>query len=430
MQTIKPRTWLIPRCKIYEDRKHIARTAMAPTRTEVERELEKINTFLDSIVENVPIMLFVKDAENLRFQLFNKAGEDLLGYKRADLIGKNDYDFFPKEEADFFIRKDREVLEGKKLVDIPEEEIKTKSGIKILHTMKIPILDETGTPRYLLGISEDITARQRLRTFLAQSEKLAAIGRLSAGVAHEINNPLAFVANNLTVLERDCKGLLKLLEAYECRRPASTTPADQDLQAVADEIDLEYILANLDRLFQRTKDGLDRVTRIVQSLRGHARIAPIQHQEVSLPDVFETGLEMVQTRLRDRQIHVERHYEDPPRINCVFTDINQVVRNLLINACQAVESRPPGYAGWIKVTVRAEGDEALIEVADNGCGIAADNLPRLFDPFFTTKDVREGSGLGLWVTHSIITAHGGRIEVDSEPGMGTTFRIYLPVAAQ
>src|SRR5262249_23197641 len=116
---------------------------------------------------NVPIMLFVKDAANLRFQLFNKAGEELLGYRRADLIGKNDYDFFPKEEADFFIQKDREVLERKQLLDIAEEEIQTHSGIKVLHTMKIPILDEHGAPRYLLGISEDITLRKRLRTFLA-----------------------------------------------------------------------------------------------------------------------------------------------------------------------------------------------------------------------------------------------------------------------
>ena len=129
---------------------------------QAEQKLKKLNAFLDSIVEHVPIMLFVKDAESLRFELFNKAGEELLGYGRAALIGKNDYDFFPKEEADFFIQKDREVLAGKMLVDIAEEEIETKSGRKLLHTLKIPILDEQGTPRYLLGISEEITARKAL----------------------------------------------------------------------------------------------------------------------------------------------------------------------------------------------------------------------------------------------------------------------------
>lgn len=115
-----------------------------------EAELRKSTTFLDSIVDNVPLMLFVKEAESLRFELFNKAGEELLGYRRTDLIGKNDYDFFPREEADFFIRKDREVLAGNKLVDIPEEEIQTARGLRTLHTRKIPILDEKGEPLYLL----------------------------------------------------------------------------------------------------------------------------------------------------------------------------------------------------------------------------------------------------------------------------------------
>jgi len=409
---------------------HEAVRAEITERRQAEEQLKKLNSFLDSIVENVPIMLFVKDADNLRFQLFNKAGEDLLGYKRADLIGKNDYDFFPKEEADFFIKKDREVLEGKKLVEIPEEEIQTQSGIKILHTMKIPILDAQGTPQYLLGISEDITGRNRLRTFLAQNEKLASIGLLSAGVAHEINNPLSFVANNLTVLDRDCKGLLRLLEAYEAQRERLAAVAPQGVravEAVAEEIDLPYIRDNLSGLLRRTKEGLDRVTRILQSLRGHARIAPIHRQEVSLPDLFETGFEMIQTRLRGRQIQVERTYGSPPNVRCVFTDINQVVRNLLINACQAIEAMPAGHPGRLGIAIRPEGEEVLLEVADNGCGIAPENLPHLFDPFFTTRDVREGSGLGLWISHSIVTAHGGRIEVDSQPGQGSCFRVFLPV---
>lgn len=387
---------------------------------EAEDRLKKLNSFLDSIVANVPLMLFVKDADSLRFELFNKAGEELLGYRQEDLIGKNDYDFFPKEEADFFIQKDREVLEGKKLVDIPEEEIQTKAGMRFLHTTKIPILDDKGTPRYLLGISEDITDRKRLRDFVAQSEKLASIGRLSAGVAHEINNPLAYVVNNLAVLERDCLGLLRLIALYEAERaPLGQAAPDsmRQVEALAREIDLPYIRDNLHNLLERTKEGLDRVTRIVHSLRGHARIAPVQQQDVYLPDLFETCLEIIQVRLRDRNIQVERDYQDPPRIRCIFSDIHQVLVNLLLNACQAIEAMPAGHQGKIRISVRAAGPQLVIEVVDNGCGIPPDDLPCLFDPFFTTKDVREGSGLGLWIAHSIVSAHGGRIEVASHPGV-------------
>jgi two-component system NtrC family sensor kinase len=238
------------------------------------------------------------------------------------------------------------------------------------------------------------------------------------------------VANNLTVLDRDCKGLLRLLEAYEAQRERLAAVSPQGaraVEAVAEEIDLPYIRDNLSGLLRRTKEGLDRVTRILQSLRGHARIAPIHRQEVSLPDLFETGFEMIQTRLRGRQIQVERTYGSPPNVRCVFTDINQVVRNLLINACQAIEAMPAGHPGRLGIAIRPEGEEVLLEVADNGCGIAPENLPHLFDPFFTTRDVREGSGLGLWISHSIVTAHGGRIEVDSQPGQGSCFRVFLPV---
>ena len=128
------------------------------------------NAFLDSIVENIPNMIFLKDAKELRFVRFNRAGEDLLGYSRDDLLGKNDYDFFPKEQADFFTEKDREVLRGKEVVDIPEEPIQTRNkGERILHTKKVPILDANGEPEYLLGISEDITERKKAEEILQQT---------------------------------------------------------------------------------------------------------------------------------------------------------------------------------------------------------------------------------------------------------------------
>ncbi len=134
-------------------------------RKRLQEQLLRTTTFLDSIVEHIPNMVFVKDAKSLAFVLFNRAGEDLLGYRRADLIGKNDYDFFPKDEADFFTEKDRAVLDDKTLLDIPEEPIETaRHGPRILHTKKIPILDDAGEPAYLLGISEDITDRKSCRT--------------------------------------------------------------------------------------------------------------------------------------------------------------------------------------------------------------------------------------------------------------------------
>lgn len=395
-----------------------------------EAELRKLNTYLDSIVDNVPLMLFVKEAESLRFELFNKAGEDLLGYRRADLIGKNDYDFFPKEEADFFIRKDREVLAGNKLVDIPEEEIQTARGLRTLHTMKIPILDEKGEPLYLLGISEDITDRKRMRDLLTQSERLAAIGRLSAGVAHEINNPLAVVANNLTVLERDCLGLLRVIDAYEARESAPDRTDVPTVAEAAEDVDLPYVRDNLQRLLQRTREGLERVTRIVDSLRGHARFEPARRQAVDPADLLESCVEILQKRVRDRDIRIERAFESVPRIEGIYSDLHQVFINLLLNACQAIETMPAGHPGRIGLVVRRERNTVVVEVVDNGCGIPPADLPLLFDPFFTTRDVREGSGLGLWISHSIIEAHGGRLEVESRQGESTCFRVVLSVGEQ
>jgi PAS domain S-box-containing protein len=139
-------------------------------RRRAEEELRRMNTFLDSVVENIPNMIFLKDAENLRFVRFNRAGEDLLGYSRNDLLGKNDYDFFPKEQADHFTKKDREVLSGKEIVDIPEEPLQTRNkGERTMHTKKVPLLDVKGEPEYLLGISEDITEQKRAEEQLQQT---------------------------------------------------------------------------------------------------------------------------------------------------------------------------------------------------------------------------------------------------------------------
>jgi len=395
-----------------------------------EEQLHRAHAFLHSIVDNVPIMLFVKDAAHLRFELFNRVGEELLGRRREDLIGKNDYDLFPKKEADFFVAKDREVLQGKKLVTIAEEAILTDKGERTLSTRKIPILDERGNPAYLLGISEDITERKAIegmRNRLIQNEKLASIGQLSAGVAHELNNPLAYVANNIDILNRDARQLLRILDIYEQTHAVLAEHAPrqlQELQELAQDIDLSYIRANLLRLLSKTRDGVQRVTNIVQSLRGFARSAPAPRRQVDVADLIDDSIEMMQSR---GAIAISKECNLAGKVMCVPTDLVQVLLNLLDNARHAIEQMPSEHRGAIRIRAEQKGSELVIEVGDNGCGMDAETQARIFDPFFTTKDVGAGMGLGLWITHSIISAHGGRLEVASKLNEGSCFHVFLPL---
>jgi signal transduction histidine kinase len=282
-----------------------------------------------------------------------------------------------------------------------------------------------------LGAIRDLTERNRIRAVLVQNEKLASIGLLSAGVAHEINNPLAFVANNLAVLERDSLGLLALLDHYEdCRqRLASVDPAAaQRARQLAEEVDLPYVRANLARQLARTREGVDRVTKIVHSLRGLARTDVPQHEDTNLPDLVDASLEMIRGRLKRLGVRIELDYDPVSRVRCVATQMGQVFLNLLVNAMQAIEATPRPEGHCIRVRTRRSGGEMLIDVEDTGCGIDPKILPQLFDPFFTTKDVGEGTGLGLSISHNIVTGHGGRVEVDSELNRGSRFRIHLPLS--
>jgi len=258
-----------------------------------------------------------------------------------------------------------------------------------------------------------------------QNEKLASIGLLSAGVAHEINNPLTFVANNLTVLERDCAGLLELLSMYENALASCEPHSIERIRSKAEEIDLAYIQGNLARILARTRDGVDRVTRIIHSLRSLARTETPQRENVSMADIVGATLEVSRGKFKHLGVVVTQNHDAKPVISCVPTQISQVVLNLLVNALQAIEAT--GRAdGRIEIrTSRIDGN-LLLEIQDNGCGIKPEHRNRLFDPFFTTKEVGEGTGLGLSISHNIVAAHGGRIEVDSTPGTGTTFRVFLP----
>jgi len=263
---------------------------------------------------------------------------------------------------------------------------------------------------------------------MVQTEKLAGLGQMVAGVAHEINNPLAFVTNNLAVLERDLQALGDLLTLYAEGEPALAT-ARPDLHArirdLSERIDLAYTLPNLQGLLDRSREGLRRLEQIVRDLRDFARLDESERQAVELNAGIVSTLNIIAGRAKHKQVRLEsRLAPGLPLVTCYPAKINQVVMNLVANAIDACAA-----GDTVTVVTRAlPADEGVeIEVADTGEGMTNEVRERIFDPFFTTKPVGEGTGLGLSISYGIVRDHGGAIEVTSEPGQGTRFVVRLPL---
>jgi len=274
------------------------------------------------------------------------------------------------------------------------------------------------------ALRAEIDERKRVESQIVLSQKLASIGQLAAGVAHEINNPIGYVFSNFNTLGGYLDGLFEVLAAYEAV-PGSGAGVDAAvrLREVKERADMAFLRDDVPALMQESKEGIERVRRIVQSLKDFSRVddAPTW-QFASLHEGIDAILSLIGNEIRV-QADVVKRYANLPHVECVASEINQVVMNLVVNAAQAMGSR----RGTIVVSTGHSDDTVWLEVDDNGSGIAPDVLPRIFDPFFTTKPVGQGCGLGLAQSYGIVQKHGGRIDVYSELGRGTTFRVSLPL---
>ena len=249
---------------------------------------------------------------------------------------------------------------------------------------------------------------------LLQSEKMAAIGQLAAGVAHEINNPVGFVNSNLGSLKIYSEKLLTLMSAYESGDPAL-------IAATRQNADIDFLREDLPLLIAESQEGLSRVTKIVHDLKDFAHVDQVGHQQADLNAAMESTLNVVWNELKYKA-EVVRELGDIPPVNCVPAQINQVFMNLLVNAAQAISQK-----GKIFVRSGIENGFVWFEVEDTGQGMSAEVLQRIFEPFFTTKPVGQGTGLGLSISYDIIVKkHGGQLDVRSEPGKGSCFRLRLP----
>lgn len=259
---------------------------------------------------------------------------------------------------------------------------------------------------------------------LVQSEKMASIGQLAAGVAHEINNPIGYVNSNFGTLKKYLSDIFTMLDKYESVLALAQCAEMEldDLRELKRRIRLEYLRKDTKALLEESQEGLDRVKKIVLDLKDFAYTgAEDQWVRADVQQVMESTLNIVWNELKYK-CEVRREYASLPRVYCLPSRLNQVFMNLLVNAAQAIEGR-----GVITIRSGQEGDQVWFEVEDTGKGIEPEIMSRIFDPFFTTKPVGKGTGLGLSVSFSIVEKHHGKIEVESEVGKGTTFRVWLPI---
>ncbi|TAN74322.1 MAG: GAF domain-containing sensor histidine kinase [Gallionella sp.] len=262
---------------------------------------------------------------------------------------------------------------------------------------------------------------EQMQGQLLQSEKLASIGQLSAGVAHEINNPIGFVYSNLGSLEQYLKDIFELFDVYENAEAAMPEAERAKVRAAKQQKDLAFLREDVQMLMKESRDGITRVKKIVQDLKEFSHVdAQDEWQWVDMHKGIDSTLNIVWNEIK-YHAEVKKEYGKIPEVECLPSQLNQVFMNLLVNASHAIPEK-----GVITIRTGQRGDEVFIQVADTGKGIPPENLKRIFDPFFTTKPVGKGTGLGLSLSYGIMQKHHGRIEVESEVGKGSVFTVWLP----
>ena len=358
----------------------------AVERKRAEVELRRSELFLESIVENIPHMIFVKDADQLRFVRFNRAGEELLGHTRQNLLGKSDYELFPRDEADFFTSADRDVLKNRKVLDIPEEPILTKAkGLRSLHTKKIPILDDNGQPVYLLGISEDITERKRADNQLQRSfELLRTLSQRLDVVREEERTRIARELHDelgvrMTCMKMDLSRLLGMMRETLFPREKM----EEKIRSMS--ADTDATIAEVQRLAAELRPGV---------LDDLGLVAAIEWQCQD----FErrSGIRCLCEASFD-QIKIS-----PSRATAAFRICQEALTNVARHA----------NATFVRVLVKEKGEDVLIEIQDNGQGIPPEKL-------------NDGASLGLLGMKERSMAIGGWLDIAGWPGKGTTVTLRL-----
>jgi PAS domain S-box-containing protein len=368
-------------------------------RKQAEEKADELDILKNSIIENLPSMLFVKDAVDHRYIEWNKAAEELTGVLKSEMLGKTDLDFWPEEQARFFTEKDNEVVYSGKCIEIEREPLSTKqNGTRTLHTRKIPIYDSQGKAKYLLGIAEDITEKLKTEAMLSRSQKMEAVGQMSGGIAHDFNNQLGVILGYTDLLKALplSPAHLKWLNAVHvaAERCAELT---QQLLIFARNGEVDKTVVNLNTLICEMEVMIQR------SLTPEVKFEYFMAEEL-----WET--EVNPGACKDAILNLVLNARDAmPKGGTLTIETNNVVINS--------EVAPSNIA---------DGEYVQVVVTDTGVGMSPEVYEHVFEPFYTTKDVGKGTGLGLSMVYGFVNRYGGEIILDTQPDEGSTFRIYLP----
>jgi len=284
--------------------------------------------------------------------------------------------------------------------------------------------------RHRLLLELEVTLRKLKQTQgqLLQSEKMASIGQLAAGVAHEINNPVGFINSNISTLGEYIEDMIEIVKKYDeglariASNDAKAAEVRKEIDSFKEELDYDFIVEDIKNVISETRDGTERVATIVQDLKEFSHVD--RKEEKTYTDInhwLDTTLNLVWNELK-YNVELKKEYGEIPEVECYPHQLSQVFMNLLVNASQAIEDN-----GEIGIRTYTEEDRVFIKISDTGKGMSKELMNRIFEPFYTTKPVGKGTGLGLSVSYGIIEKHQGSLKVESEEGKGTTFTVEIPV---
>ena len=396
--------------------------AESSCRQDLATALANERTLLRTMIDLIPAFIYAKDVGS-RFIAMNTALARNMGTTSEQAIGKTDFDFFSPELAKKFYSDEQVLIKsGTAIIDLEEPGFDKVTGMpRTVVTSKVPLRDENGMMIGIIGVGFDITERKVAEQRLAQGEHLESIGRLAAGVAHEINTPIQYLNDSVFFIREAMQDLL----AHNAKL-AALLPA-----GAAEDEDIEDLKRELPPALDRVVDGLGRIAEIVRSMKEFSHVDQREMSRVDLNRAINSTLIIARSEYK-YVADVETDFQEIPQVTCHGGQINQVVLNLVVNAAHAIADKVKGThdKGVITVKTFVENGFAVVSIGDTGGGIPEAIRKRIFEPFFTTKEVGKGTGQGLSIAHNVIKSHGGLLDFVTEVGKGTTFYVRLPLAVE